>query len=336
VSEREVSIDPSYIFSALSPLLLLHIALTNRSNSPHTSTPVAINARSLPSKVVMASTQQQHVVPCADPSIPLPDGCCLLLALPHELRDMVYKYALTDDYGLTAHRISGGNFEFHGTPSTLGQPSLELNQLQYTNQQLREETKGMVFGLNNLYLAGRRQDYGTQFAVECLQRCSSTNRAALHKITIYFACYGPSTGETANCGIHAVVSTLHPYSPLSRFCQNNPQVSVIVRFPHLYHDCSTWEWIGWHHGLRERVRGGPSWEHLSDTYRSWWQFNFAFANQYSFYSLIGHRLPNNLRCTLTQDFEITRAMMEGQRGSRGTEKLDEVLADAKRMFEEGI
>jgi hypothetical protein len=29
-------------------------------------------------------------------------------------------------------------------------------------------------------------------------------------------------------------------------------------------------------------------------------------------------------------------MMEGQRGSRGTEKLDEVLADAKRMFEEGI
>jgi hypothetical protein len=275
-------------------------------------------------------------VTCVDPSIPLPDGRCPLLALPRELRDMVYKYALTDDYGLTAHRIPGGIFEFHGTPSTLGQPSSELNQLQYTNQQLREETKGMVFGLNDLYFVRTQHDHSTGHAGDCLQQCSPTNRAALRMIIIHYARGDPRTGDTVMCGSDAVVNTLKPYSPLSRFCYDNPQVSVIVRFPFLYADLSTWEGIGWHHGFQEHVGGGSSWRHLPDTFRSLWQSKIYDRAGNTLDDLTGFALPRNLRFTLTEDFEITRAMMEGERGSHGAKELDEILAEARRMFEEGI
>jgi len=47
-------------------------------------------------------------------------------------------------------------------------------------------------------------------------------------------------------------------------------------------------------------------------------------------------LLGNLRLTLTDDFEVTLAMLKGQRGGRGTTRLEEVYGEAKMMFEEGI
>ena len=47
-------------------------------------------------------------------------------------------------------------------------------------------------------------------------------------------------------------------------------------------------------------------------------------------------LLENLRLTLTDDFEVTLAMLKGQRGGQGTTRLEEVYGEAKMMFEEGI
>ncbi|KAF2822812.1 hypothetical protein CC86DRAFT_72589 [Ophiobolus disseminans] len=210
---------------------------------------------------------------------------------------------------------------------------MEFNQLQYVNKQLREETKGLVFQLNDLYFVAPNGGHGTNHAHECFQQCSPGNKKILRKLTIYFAHFEREDGLTSSRGIQDVLPTVNADSPLSRFRRENPQVHVIVRFSHLDMAWDTrWNWIGRHHIIQATMRGSSTWGQLSEAFYTSWTSRLSVPS--AFADVV--KLPNNLRFSLTQKFEITRAMLEGQVGSCGTTNLDQVVAEAKKMFDEGI
>ncbi|KAI4915123.1 hypothetical protein J4E90_005162 [Alternaria incomplexa] len=87
-----------------------------------------------------------------------------LLALPRELRDIIYEYALTEDEGLLLfeRRTLGEPYSsrriFEGRRPT--DPDVESNRLKYVCRQLYDETKGLGLGLNDLAMHSKRQVEG--------------------------------------------------------------------------------------------------------------------------------------------------------------------------------
>ncbi|KAI4680747.1 uncharacterized protein J4E84_007887 [Alternaria hordeiaustralica] len=87
-----------------------------------------------------------------------------LLALPRELRDIIYEYALTEDNGLLLfeRRTLGEPYSsrriFEGRRPT--DPDVESNRLKYVCRQLYHETKGLGLKLNVLAMQSKRQVEG--------------------------------------------------------------------------------------------------------------------------------------------------------------------------------
>jgi hypothetical protein len=68
---------------------------------------------------------------------------CPLLALPRELRDNIWNYALSHDDDLSGYLNKANNtIEFH-VRDTIRTPGMKFNELQSVNKQLHEETQGI-------------------------------------------------------------------------------------------------------------------------------------------------------------------------------------------------
>lgn len=161
-----------------------------------------------------------------------------LFALPRELRDIVYDYALTEDNGLILKKRDLA-------PSDLSPPSFvalrhdyfrkEANQLKYVCRQLYHETKGRELRLNKVTAAYSRWP-GRESQVEnfelFLQTCSPFYRCKLLRVVLwqkvnlgelrnpYFDDTGLSLGE-----VHETISR----SLVAQFCAQQPHCQVELR-----------------------------------------------------------------------------------------------------------
>jgi len=134
------------------------------------------------------------------PSQPVPRGDSAppsapnrLLALPRELRDIIYEYALTEDNGLLLfeRRTLGEPYSpqriFEGRRPT--DPDVESNRLKYVCRQLYHETKGLGLKLNDLAMHSRRQ---VEAFVAFLDTCSDSQQQCIRKVTLSDALLGHS------------------------------------------------------------------------------------------------------------------------------------------------
>ncbi|KAI4684041.1 hypothetical protein J4E81_009204 [Alternaria sp. BMP 2799] len=120
------------------------------------------------------------------PSQPVPTGDSAppsapnrLLALPRELRDIIYegKYALTEDRGLLMIETHPKSFRGH----RLYEHWVESNRLKYVCRQLYDETKGLGLRLNDLAFQSDRQiaDFYT-----FITACSWSQQQCIRQVTL--------------------------------------------------------------------------------------------------------------------------------------------------------
>jgi hypothetical protein len=116
-----------------------------------------------------------------DPSVP-PPGLSRLLALPRELRDIIYDFAITEDEGMMLVERHDPNMSarsFKGC--TKNDPTWEANQLKYASKQLYAETKGLGLGLNDLSIQSEQQI--ADFAV-FIATCSTGQQKRIRRVTL--------------------------------------------------------------------------------------------------------------------------------------------------------
>ncbi|KAH6865292.1 hypothetical protein BKA58DRAFT_242468 [Alternaria rosae] len=114
----------------------------------------------------------------APPSAPI-----RLLALPRELCDIIYEYALTENEGLVMverHRPNDtGPKSFKGCRPS--EPSVESNRLKYVCRQLYQETKGLKLGLNDLTIHSERE---VENFAAFLHTCSVDQEQCIREVTL--------------------------------------------------------------------------------------------------------------------------------------------------------
>ncbi|KAF2877746.1 hypothetical protein BDV95DRAFT_600448 [Massariosphaeria phaeospora] len=94
-----------------------------------------------------------------------------LLALPKELREMVYEFALTSAGGLICVELESGRRGLCEPvdPLAVNSPVRELNQLKYVCQQLYEETKGQELRFNSVTFDVRFSGPNSTLTAEVLE-----------------------------------------------------------------------------------------------------------------------------------------------------------------------
>jgi hypothetical protein len=166
---------------------------------------------------------------------------CHLLNLPGELRNMIYGYALTDPKGLQYRRGNDHLGRFcnrtanavtpadGGAPADAGAPhdaDHEANQLQYVCHELRYETRGLGFRLNELHF----KDYlDASLFIRSLPASMCKHIKVMHIDWGYPYTYNRYTGQTRSSGMLTVM----------QFCAAYSQVTVRARTAELkpwFHD----------------------------------------------------------------------------------------------------
>lgn len=255
----------------------------------------------------------------------------MLLELPRELRDMIWKFALTAEHGLTAHPNDDGEVVFCSSRSTLTEKAIEFDQLRYANKQLREETEGLVFKLNYLYFFGTDDAIGVSFAKKCLQRCAPSVKVHIRKLIIHY--YAPSMGDRNYITMADVAIELRPSSVLAEFCTKYPMAQVMVRFLYLelVAGYTTSMWLELYHTHQPAVRG-CSMMPLRKNFCDHWQTTHS---DYAVSHVNTMLLPATLRFTLSQEFLIN-GMRSGGRWALGDDAMNRVAVAARTLFKEGI
>ncbi|KAI4705101.1 hypothetical protein J4E89_009395 [Alternaria sp. Ai002NY15] len=156
-----------------------------------------------------------------------------LLALPRELRDHIYEYALTEDEGLLLferHRINDTDLKsFKGCRPS--EPGVESNQLKYACRQLYQETKGLGLGLNDLAMD---PTLGTKGFVAFLDTCSARQQQCIRKVTLSD---GFLRGNKYKYSWDGAMYTLEP------LCASHPWIMIhLYVFSLSYIDSATY-WI---------------------------------------------------------------------------------------------
>jgi len=100
-----------------------------------------------------------------------------LLALPRELRDIIYEYALTEDRGLLLIETHPKSFRGH----RLYEHWVESNRFKYVCRKLYHETKGLGLKLNDVAVRSDRQ---VEDFVTFLATCSADHQQDIRQVTL--------------------------------------------------------------------------------------------------------------------------------------------------------
>jgi len=126
-----------------------------------------------------------------------------LLALPRELRDIIYEYALTEEGGLLLKDTYPKSFRGYRPYEHW----VESNRLKYVCRQLYHETKGLGLKLNDLAFRSYRQ---AKDFVAFLATCSAAQQQCIRKVTLCdTSC--PSSGSGWMSPWDKAVAILEPY-----------------------------------------------------------------------------------------------------------------------------
>ncbi|KAF2648801.1 hypothetical protein K491DRAFT_762808 [Lophiostoma macrostomum CBS 122681] len=121
-----------------------------------------------------------------DPSVP-PPRPSLLLSLPREVRDEIYKFTLTEEEGLfsMAGRNAASTEPIVFYSAKHGKVGLDYNQLRYVCWQMHHETRSLLLHLNDLHsLDSPNHGTGKVHFYNFLASCSPTSLSQLRHITV--------------------------------------------------------------------------------------------------------------------------------------------------------
>ncbi|KAF2787720.1 hypothetical protein K505DRAFT_342715 [Melanomma pulvis-pyrius CBS 109.77] len=184
-----------------------------------------------------------------DPSIPSRDGRCFFFTLPRELRDEIYEYALTEEWGLASHHRKpysilvaargppsgtdeeemNQNWEDDRLAEASAMKSMESNRLVYVCRQLHRETLGLGLKFNDLTFYHTEKMCALSHFGRFIQHCPTTLQRYVRKITVVqdnshrsWVWYDKFVMKSlAGDGVAA---------PLYNFCLTHPDVQAVVRF----------------------------------------------------------------------------------------------------------
>ncbi|KAI4645615.1 uncharacterized protein J4E79_010793 [Alternaria viburni] len=141
--------------------------------------------------------------PLATGGSALPSAPNRLLALPRELRDIIYEgnYALTEDRGLLMIETHPKSFRGH----RLYEHWVESNRLKYVCRQLYHETKGLGLKHNDVAVRSDRQ---VEDFVTFLATCSADQQKYIRQVTL---CADVSSIVGRVSTWNKAVETLTPY-----------------------------------------------------------------------------------------------------------------------------
>lgn len=146
-----------------------------------------------------------------------------LLALPREIRDIIYEYALTEVDGLVIIETSNQKTSTSKFKLCYGDEKYEeANQMKFACRQLHVETRGLGLKLNKLrFMSNCHMMSFRRF----LSTCSIKQQQSLRRITLSFR-YGYLRTH------YALITTIRPN--LLAFCTANPQCEMIIRLKSYY------------------------------------------------------------------------------------------------------
>ncbi|KAH7091159.1 hypothetical protein FB567DRAFT_545916 [Paraphoma chrysanthemicola] len=264
-----------------------------------------------------------------DPSIPPADGHCFLFKLPLELRDIIYKYALAANHGLIAQMDAPSEIWFYEATSTLAQPICEFNQLQYTNKQLRAETKGLMLELNDLTFPTTTAQRGTDVAITFLEQCCDTIKARLGNI---HACYGDTVEYFAE---RAIFQNIRDAGPFSQHCSRYQKSRILVYLP-VTKDTEIWGWIGFMNLIQRLIRGRSVFTGLPVSLEAGWEWLVQILSRE--WSAGVKNVPVNLRIVPSRRTGTAKELLAqlARHHTTGRNSVHGLVAAANKIFEEGL
>lgn len=150
-----------------------------------------------------------------------------LLALPRELRDMVYAYTLAVDGLILMKKPTEQPSFVARRHDSQGE---EVNQLKYVCRQLYHETKGMELELNKV-TAVQSIIGSTEGSLEAfeffLTTCSPYYQSKLRRVVLWEHIEVKPHGESLTSLTN--LRTRLTRSPLASFCAQNPHCAVTLR-----------------------------------------------------------------------------------------------------------
>ncbi|KAF2640349.1 hypothetical protein P280DRAFT_550121 [Massarina eburnea CBS 473.64] len=143
----------------------------------------------------------------SDPSVPSPDGTCHLLRIPGELRNRIYKYALTEPHGIgyvednssesrlvcltkikteDTRTINRNIVMIERTSFLRKHPVRQVvaNQIQFVNRAFRQETRGLGLKFNVITFFPTLENYAIGVLARFLATCPSEKKDWLRAIVV--------------------------------------------------------------------------------------------------------------------------------------------------------
>ncbi|PSN61502.1 hypothetical protein BS50DRAFT_639304 [Corynespora cassiicola Philippines] len=154
-------------------------------------------------------------------NIPHPRVYGGFLCLPRELRDEIYELALTSCEQLRLRAPCSDPKSDEGTADEIkGNTKTSFNLLQYVNKQLRDETMGLEFKLNDLTIYR-----DANHDIEPIQQWSTPSKATLmmRRITV-------TSDEKCLSLYNHEAPTSMELPQLLYFCRANPHIDVIYMY----------------------------------------------------------------------------------------------------------
>jgi hypothetical protein len=177
--------------------------------------------------------------PKYDPSVPPKEGACVFFSIPQELRDEIYKYALTYNFGLVVVLSDEGpngvqavlnEAEFRPTTysgynrlreASCHRNNESLNALRLVSRQLYNETVRLQFKLNHVsFISGDSPETLAGFSL-LVERCLSSWAPHVRSVSVHSWIWPTEA-------LRVITS-----SSLARLCDQNPHIMLTLHLEHL-------------------------------------------------------------------------------------------------------
>ncbi|KAH4068847.1 hypothetical protein HBH98_077440 [Parastagonospora nodorum] len=169
----------------------------------------------------------------------------LLLALPAEIRNLIYEFALTRDE-VRVHWVTGTTrLRLKPELRVSSNPKASINQLKFVSRQLYQETAGTELKYNRVVFDDSSPSASTKRFFRFVTSCSAPKLQWLRQVVIEEKSNkeDESTMDWVRDNVHSILTLLD-------FCSKNPQITVLYRIPRFQIFCSIPEHNECYHGLQ--------------------------------------------------------------------------------------
>ncbi|KAF2648800.1 hypothetical protein K491DRAFT_783785 [Lophiostoma macrostomum CBS 122681] len=189
-------------------------------------------------EVTMMQLEDSQDISKEDPSVPPKEGTCVFFSIPQEVRDMIYEFALTYEFGITAFLFAQGKQgvqvqlnmaegrcpipeAYDPTEEVFNQPEECVNPLRLVSRQLYHETAWLELKFNHIsFYSGADRNGLSNFSAlveTCLQSWAlHIKSVSLHSWSLPMDLFDIITN-----------------SSLARFCVHNPHIRLVLHLESL-------------------------------------------------------------------------------------------------------